>query len=85
MTNDSGRFQVAIALATDEIRMSEQLERAYREFATTYFWKGRLYYAGMRLYSSLEFYEDLYGGARDYGLFPEALWAYFRMRKAGRI
>ena len=68
---------------TDEILLSEHLERAYREFATTYFWKVRLYYAGMRLYSSLEFYEDLYSTARDYGLFPEALWAYFRMKQPG--
>jgi hypothetical protein len=63
--------------------MRERLESAYQEFATTYFWKVRLYIAGKRLYSSLEFYEDLYGAARDYGLFPEALWAYFRMFHPG--
>ena len=56
-----------------------QLEPAYRDFAITYFWKVRLYNADLRLYSSLEFYEDLYGTACEYGLFPEALWAYFRV------
>ena len=59
------------------------LEAAYQEFATTYFWKVRLHYAGKRFYSSLEFYEDLYGAARECGLFPEALWAYFRIKQPG--
>jgi hypothetical protein len=63
--------------------LGERFEAAYREYALTYFWKVRLYNAGLRLYSRLEFYEDLYSSAREYGLFPEALWAYFRMKHPG--
>ena len=66
-----------------EDALNERFEAAYQEFATTYFWKVRLYHAGLRLYSSLEFYEDLYGTAREYGLVPQALWAYFRMKHPG--
>jgi hypothetical protein len=62
-----------------QMPLKERFEAASRDFATTYFWKVRLYKAGLRLYSSLELYEDLYGTAREHGLFPEALWAYFRM------
>jgi hypothetical protein len=65
--------------------MGERFESAYQEFAKTYFWKAQLHTAGMRFYSSWEFYEDLYGAARPHGLFPEALWAYFRMFHPGRI
>jgi hypothetical protein len=63
--------------------LAERFEAAYQEFGRTYFWKVRLYNAGLRLYSSLEFYEDLYFCAHEYGLFPEALWAYFRMKHPG--
>lgn len=63
--------------------LAERFEAAYRDFATTYFWKVRLFNGGLRFYSSLEFYEDLHGTARAYSLFPEALWAYFRMKHPG--
>ena len=65
------------------LSLSERFEAAYQEYGRTYFWKVRLYHAGLRLYSNLEFHEDLRGCARDYDLFPEALWAYHRMRHPG--
>jgi hypothetical protein len=65
------------------LSLSERFEAAYQEYGRTYFWKVRLYHAGLRLYSNLEFYEDLRGCALEYDLFPEALWAYHRMRHPG--
>jgi hypothetical protein len=59
-------------------RLADNFEAAYQEFATNYFWKVRLHNAGVRLYSDLEFYEDLYGIAREHDLFAVALWSYFR-------
>ncbi len=59
--------------------LSKRFEAAYQEFALTYFWKVRLYHAGVRFYSDLEFYEDLYGSAHEYDLFPEALCSYFKV------
>jgi hypothetical protein len=59
-------------------RLAERFEAAYQAFALTYFWKVRLHNAYCRYYSCSEFREDLTSYAREQGLSPEALWAYFK-------
>jgi hypothetical protein len=59
--------------------LNERLEAASKAFATTYSRKARLARASRRRYSNSEFNRDLYRVAGDYGLFAEALWAYFRL------
>jgi capsular polysaccharide biosynthesis protein len=62
-----------------KLPLKERFEAASAEFATTFSRKARNARAGIETYSGSEFLEDLLKAAQENGLFPEALWAYFKV------